>query len=129
MENRKERPNLSLQLDQGTTSDSELFQNKVLRPIIKMQSDLCLIHLGAKLHALKIDFKTLNTLKQIEVLTKIFSKDLSFKREIIGIIIGQFSIEEYKVYSTMVKEANRRITQIVLNRCIDVMTLMADKKS
>jgi len=119
--NKKIRPvltNLSLNLSEN---EAEYFQNKVLRPIIKLQSDLILAHLNAKLQGLKIQINELNEKKKKEILKSIFSKDLAHKREVIGIIIGQFELEEFQTYSEMSKEINKRIIQISLNRCLDLI--------
>lgn len=119
--NKKIRPvltNLSLKLSEN---EAEYFQNKVLRPIIKLQSDLILAHLNAKLQGLKIQINELNEKKKKEILKSIFSKDLAHKREVIGIIIGQFELEEFQTYSEMSKEINKRIIQISLNRCLDLI--------
>ncbi len=121
MENKKTRPVLPSEISLNVETVAEDFQNKVLRPIVKMQSDLFIAHVQAKLGVLKIDLKALQPLKQTAVLTQLFAKDQAFKREIIGMVIGQFSIEEYNSYATIHKEINRRITQIVLNRCLDLI--------
>jgi len=116
---KKSRPNLPEHILQGIATDAEDFQNKVLRPAIKMQSELLLAHLNAKLVALKVDLKKLDLVKQRATLTDLLTKNQSFKQEIIGMVIGQFDLDEYENYSHMPKEINRRITQIVLNRCLD----------
>jgi hypothetical protein len=116
---KKSRPHLPEHILQGIATQAEDFQNKVLRPTIKMQSELLLAHLNAKLVALKVDLKKLDLVKQRETLTDLLTKNQSFKQEVIGMIIGQFDLDEYQTYSIMSKEINRRITQIVLNRCLD----------
>jgi nitric oxide reductase activation protein len=122
MKNReKERPDLPGTILQDISTEAEDFQNKVLRPIIKMQSDLLILHLKTKLASLKIDLSEINSKKQKVVLTQLFQKNQSFKREIIGIIIGQFTLQEYETYININKEINRRINQIVLNRCLDLV--------
>jgi phosphotransferase system IIB component len=120
MRNKKERPDLPSEILNGIATEAEDFQNKVLRPVIKMQSDLLIAHLEAKLTTLKVDLAKLSKAKQQEMLTKLFSKDQSFKREVIGMVIGQFTIAEYDKYLPINKEVNQRINQIVLNRCLDL---------
>lgn len=97
----------------------EVFQNGVLRPIIKMQSDLLMAHIQARIASMKIDWTRLKLLQKREALNTLFTKDQGFKNEIVGMVIGHFSLEEYQEYKSMQKELNRRITQIVLNRSID----------
>lgn len=99
----------------------EDFQNKVLRPIIKMQSDLLIAHLHNKLLSNKVDFKVLSSANKEIVLTALFSSDQAFKREIIGMVIGHFTLDEYERYVGFNKEINRRISQIVLNRSLDLL--------
>lgn len=118
---KKERPDLPEEILDGVATEAEDFQNKVLRPIIKMQSDLLIAHLNAKLDSLKVDLSLYNSLKQEEILTKLFHKDQAFKREIVGMVIGQFDTKEYEYYVPINKEINRRIVQIVLNRCLDLV--------
>ncbi len=36
-------------------------------------------------------------------------------------VIGQFTVAEYENYVQFTEEINRRINQIVLNRCLDLM--------
>ena len=118
---KKDRPDLPEEILDGVATEAEDFQNKVLRPIIKMQSDLLIAHLNAKLDSLKVDLSLHNSLKQEEILTKLFHKDQAFKREIVGMVIGQFDTKEYESYVPINKEINRRIVQIVLNRCLDLV--------
>jgi hypothetical protein len=103
----------------GIVTPEEEFQNKVLRPIIKMQSDLLMAHVSAQLKALKIDWDQLTALKKKDTLTALLTKDQLFKSEIVGMVIGQLEIAEYQTYRTHPKQLNKRITQMVLNRAID----------
>jgi len=123
MGSKKVRPNLPTEISEGISTPAEDFQNKVLRPIIKMQSDVLIAHLQATLKAMKIDFNQLsNEQKEISLQT-LFFQNQSFKREVIGMIMGHFTVEEYSFYSSLSKELNRRITQIVLNRCLDLLVM------
>lgn len=116
-----ERPILPKEILAGIATPEEDFQNKVLRPIIKMQSDLLIAHLHNKLLSNKVDFKVLSSANKEIVLTALFSSDQAFKREIIGMVIGHFTLDEYERYVGFNKEINRRISQIVLNRSLDLL--------
>ncbi len=59
----KGRPDLPIEILTGIVSSEEEFQNRVLRPIIKMKSDLLLAHLQQKLLTTKVDFKALSSAK------------------------------------------------------------------
>ena len=121
----EERPELPDEILEGISTTEEDFQNKVLRPIIKMQSDLLIAHLNNQLKVSKIQLDQLPDLKKEAALTGLFTMNQAFKREIIGMVIGHLRLEEYAVYVGFNKEINRRISQIVLNRCLD---LVLDKK-
>ena len=117
----KVRPTLPAAILIGIMTPAEEFQNKVLRPIIKMQSDLLMAHINALLKALKIDWDLLTPIKRKDTLTSLLTKDQLFKSEIVGIVIGQFDVEEYQTYRAHHKELNKRITQMVMNRAIDLL--------
>lgn len=120
MENHdKIRPQLPEHIQEGVVAPAEFFQNTVLRPIIKMQHDLLINHLSAKLHALKVEWTSLSSLAQRKMLNGLFLKDQAFKHEMIGMIIGQLNQDEYDDYLKEQKELNRRISQMVLERCSD----------
>jgi hypothetical protein len=122
-ENKKQRPTFPGEILQLTKTEAEDFQNRVLRPLIKMQSDLLMAHLANKLELLKTDLLAFNRDQQIDCLTGLYSKDQSFRREVIGMIIGHLTLSEFESYAHNSKEFNRRITQIVLQRAIDINVL------
>lgn len=121
MKTKEKRPHLPDEILEGVSSPAEDFQNKVIRPIIKMQSDLIIAHLHHQLKVSKIQLDQLPKAKKEAALEGLFTKNQAFKREINGMVIGHFTIEEYEIYTEMNKEINRRITQIVLNRCLDLV--------
>ena len=122
MENPKnKRPLLSQEILHGISAPEEEFQNRVLRPIIKMQSDLLMLHTLSKIKELKIDWPQINIEEKRKILLQLFSKNQSFKSELVGMVVGHFTVEEYDVYLTMQKETNRRINQIIHNRMLDLL--------
>lgn len=122
MENpNKVRPILSADLVKGVSSAAEAFQNSVLRPIIKMQSEVLMAHISAQLQTLNMDWKLLTPIKRKDALTSLLTKDQLFKSEVVGMVIGQLDLTEYTTYRADHKELNKRITQIVLNRAIDLL--------
>lgn len=122
MENLKnKRPLLSPVILHGVSTHEEEFQNRVLRPIIKMQSDVLMKHTLSRIEAQKNDWEKRNIEEKRKILIQLFSKNQSFKCECIGIVIGRFTIEEYEEYLLIQKETNRRITQIIHNRMLDLL--------
>ncbi len=117
----KVRPILSTAIVNGLSTPAEAFQNSVLRPIIKMQSELLMAHISTQLKTLKIDWNVLTPKMRKDALTSLLTKDQLFKSEIVGMVFGQLEISEYTTYCMYHKELNKRITQMVLNRAIDLL--------
>ena len=119
MANNKERPELSKNLLKNIDSDEEYFQNEVIRPVIKMQSDLIKSHVLHQFEQMKVDLEKLELLKKRKQITSLTQQNQQFKKELIGIVVGQFSIDELKKYHTMQKNLSKRIVQIIRNRMVD----------
>ena len=111
----KERPELVNLVNKNTTA-VEKFQNEVLRPIIKMQHHLLIALFENYLQKRKIDFNTLSEEKKKLKIKSIFEKDINFKNLILGIVAGQFSVDEYLSYKQSSSEFNKRILQIIIQR-------------
>jgi hypothetical protein len=118
----KTRPELPDEIMQTVKSPAETFQNSVLRPVIKMQNDLLMAHIESRIALMKIDWMRLTSIKKQDTLHALLTKDQGLKNEIIGMVLGNFSLDEYQQYASMQKELNRRITQIVLNRSLDKLS-------
>lgn len=115
---RKERPILS-DLVNANTTETEAFQNSVLRPIIKMQHTLLIAFFKSYLNKRKVDFSMLSEQKKRAKIKSVLEKDLQFKNQILGTILGHFSLDEYKIYQNNSSEFNRRIKQIIIKRLQD----------
>lgn len=114
----KERPVLSGLVNKGT-SETEEFQNKTLRPVIKMQHQLLISSFKNYLQKRKIDFPALSEQKRRGRVAAIFKTDNNYKNFTLGLIIGHFSMEEFEFYKPVSSEINRRILQIITKRIQD----------
>lgn len=72
MKSKKERPILPAEINENVVSAAEQFQNEVIRPIIKMQSDLLFAHLSKQLKSSKIKLDQLPDAKKEQTLTLLF---------------------------------------------------------
>lgn len=100
-------------------SEAEVFQNKTLRPIIKMQHNLLIVFFKSYLKKRKIDFFCLTAQKKRSRVKAILQKTSILKNLNLGLIIGDFSMEEYAFYDENSSELNRRILQIIAQRIQD----------
>ena len=115
---RKERPVLE-NLIQKNTTKVEIFQNKTLRPIIKMQHNIIILFFKNCLLNRKTDVTELSEKELIKTINNFFSKDIKFKNQLLGLIIGHFSEIEFQSYLEDYSEINRRIIQITTQRLRD----------
>lgn len=115
---KKERPILQDLVSESTT-ETEVFQNSVLRPIIKMQHHLLIAFFKTYLIKRKVDFTNLSEQKKRAKIKSVLEKDLQFKNQILGTVLGHFSLDEYKIYQNNSSEFNRRIKQIIIKRLQD----------
>jgi hypothetical protein len=115
----KVRPILHNELTIGALKAEELFQNMVLRPIIKMQHDILVYRVKSYFASKKAVFHLMDKKKRVVALESAFKNDNPFKKEIQGMVIGQLNGEEFKQYLQTEKSFNKRIIQMVKNRMID----------
>jgi hypothetical protein len=110
------RPIIATLTTNETISEEEFFQNNTLRPIIKMQHDLLILACKAELKALKNVFYNLTKEERQNYLDTLFSKNISFRSEVKGLIIGHFTVDEYHYYTSNSSTISKRIIQIVKER-------------
>lgn len=102
----------------------EQFQNATLRPIIKFQNDLILevFRNYVKKHKNVFYEKTLeNRLKYIDTA---ITKDIKFRNALKGMVIGHFTLIEYKEYIKNSSALNKRMMNLVKQRLQDQIQLL-----
>ncbi len=121
----KVRPKLSDALTEGELKEEELFQNMVLRPVIKMQHDLLIMRVKSHFSSKRILFNVMDNKKRTEAIIQAFQSDHNLKKEIQGMIIGQLTVLEFQQYLKIERSLNKRIVQMVRNRMIDSLFELA----
>lgn len=115
----KKRPKLPETLTEGEIKEEELFQNMVLRPIIKMQHSLLILRVKSYFKSKRVIFNLMDNKKRTEAIVQAFQSDNTLKKEIQGMITGQLSLVEFQQYLKSERSLNKRIFQMVRNRMID----------
>lgn len=100
----------------NNTLDEEAFQNRTLRPIAKFQNDLLIEVFKIYINYRKNKFYTLNLENKLKYIEDAVKKDSKLRRQLQGIFIGLFSIEEYHKYSKNYKAFNKRINNLCIER-------------
>lgn len=109
------------------TSINEQFQNKTIRPIIKLQSGLLVEVFKNYIKKRKNTFYELSIEKRFEFVENAIQKDMKFRNSLKGMIIGQFTIEEYKIYMSDSSSLNKRMMSIVKGHLYDNLQLIENK--
>ncbi|KAA0129273.1 glyoxalase [Chryseobacterium sp. SN22] len=99
-----------------TTSETEIFQNQTLRPVLKLQNEVYLMLF--KDYALRktSDFETLKKEKKINFIDQSLQKDNALRNIFIGMTIGMLTPEEMKFYLSDTKSFNKRIISMLTER-------------
>ena len=97
-------------------SDDEYFQNTTLRPVAKLQNDLLVEVFKNYVRKHKNVFYDLSIEKRLDYVENAIHKDMKFRNSLKGIIIGQFTIQEYEVYTKNSSALNKRMMNIVKDR-------------
>ena len=121
----KVRPKLPDAITEGELKEEELFQNMVLRPVIKMQHDLLIMRVKSHFISKRVLFNVMDNKKRTDAIIKTFQSDHSLKKEIQGMITGQLSVAEFQQYLKSERSINKRIIQMVRNRMIDSLMELA----
>ena len=104
----------------GTISENssaeEKFQNQTLRPILKLQNDLFLEVFRNYATKQKGVFFTLIPDKKMQYIENVIQKDIKFRNSLKGIIIGLFTISEYKEYIQNSSNLNKRMMNLLVER-------------
>ncbi len=115
----KIRPELLSAKITENISDDERFQNQTLRPIIKLQNQLLLDVFQNYIVKRKNHFYELTIEKRMPYITHAIHKDLKFRNSLKGMIIGHFTVEEYKRYIQNSSALNKRMMAMVVKRIQD----------
>ena len=115
----KVRPKLPESLIEGHLKEEELFQNMVLRPVIKMQHDVLILRVKSYFTSKRVMFNVMDKKKRTSAIEQAFLGDNAFKKEIQGMILGQLNVDEFQGYLKNERSMNKRIIQMVRNRMLD----------
>ncbi len=108
-------------------SPDEQFQNKTLRPIIKLQNDLLLEVFRNYIKKHKNKFYELKLEQRFIYIENAIQKDIKFRNSLKGIIIGQFTLEEYATYIKNSSALNKRMMNIVKERIQSDIQLLEEE--
>lgn len=106
------------------SSSEEIFQNKTLRPILKLQNDLFIEVTRNQIKKHKNDFYNFPIEKKLAYIDHIIKNDEKFRNSLKGIIIGLFTINEYKNYILNSSSLNKRMMNMLIERIKNQIQLL-----
>ena len=98
------------------SSSEEVFQNKTLRPILKLQNDLFIqvfINYAVKQ---KNVFFSLTPEKKEAYIENVIHRDIKFRNSLKGMIIAFFTLDEYAEYIQISSNLNKRMMNMLIER-------------
>ena len=98
------------------SSSDELFQNEVLRPVLKLQNDLFIASFINHLGKNRIDFNSFSVEKKLTTIENAIQKDIKFRNALKGMIIALFTIDEYELYIKNSSSLNKRMMGMLIER-------------
>ncbi|WP_291725630.1 hypothetical protein [Bernardetia sp.] len=120
------RPEIQNVVLSETMTGEERFQNVTLRPILKLQNKILLAIFRdyisekeakkTKNNEKQRGYFRLSATKQREFIDTVFQKDIKFKSQLLGMIIGHFDLEEYNLYAQNKTGTDRRIINLLKER-------------
>lgn len=120
----KIRPEIKKHQTFDNMGKEERFQNSTLRPILKLQNPLLVEVFINYVNKHKGVFFDLSTDKKILYIETAIYKDQKFRNSLKGMLIGQFTVEEYRVYIQNSSKINKRMMNLVIARLQDQIQLL-----
>ena len=94
----------------------ELFQNQIIRPILKLQNDLFIVTFINYINKNKADFYSFSVEKKLQTIENSIQKDIKFRNSLKGMIIALFTVEEYNTYIQNSSSLNKRMMNLLIDR-------------
>ncbi|WP_293893269.1 glyoxalase [Flavobacterium sp.] len=105
-------------------SCEEAFQNKTLRPILKMQNDLFIqVFINYAIKQKNVFF-SLTPEKKMLYVENVLQRDIKFRNALKGMIIALFTLEEYSEYIQTSSNLNKRMMNLLVERLKSQMQLI-----
>ena len=127
----KIRPKIKKVKDFPNMSDDERFQNETIRPILKLQNPLFILVFKNYIEKRKRIFYDLSLDKKMIYIESSIVKDQNFQNSLKGIIIGHFTLAEYRQYLLYFSSLNKRMMNMLVKRLqnqIEVFDLSLSSK-
>jgi hypothetical protein len=108
------------------SSPEEIFQNKTLRPVLKLQNDLMVEAFINYANKQKGQFFSLSTEKKLLYIDNAIHKDIKFRNALKGMVIGMFTVDEWREYVANSSNLNKRMMSLLIERLKDQVQVLVE---
>lgn len=109
------RPDVVVDSDRVSLPE-ENFQQQTLRPILKLQNNLIVSYFKNKTASANVSVDTKERLLFVE---NTLRKDAVLRNQLIGLVVGLFTEEEFVFYLQHATSLNKRLVQLAIKRIQD----------
>lgn len=110
------RPELNLVHDKSL--DFERFQNQTLRPILKFQHTLLVVHFQSLIKENKTSYRD-KTIEEKRMVIRGLLKNPGPRLFSLALVVGLFTVDEYHIYQSNKKEYSKRMISMLIERVVD----------
>jgi hypothetical protein len=111
----------TVQTQATAVSEIEIFQNEVLRPILKFQHDLLLIEIKESIILKNLLEKTVSAETKRQHIKNYIQTNKELKYQLLGQITGLLSNTEFEFYKKYKSDCDKRINSMLLDRMISTI--------
>lgn len=110
------------------SSAEESFQNKTIRPILKLQNSIFIAVFQNYINKHKSDFVSFSPEKKIKFIENVLAKDFKLRNLFKGMVVGLFTQIEYLEYAKNTSNYNKRIFTMLSERLKSQVQLFENNK-
>ena len=121
------RPAINAETDQA--GQIEAFQNRTLRPILKLQNVLILALVASFLHKYHGPFGRLPRSDLQALVANLLKQNERLKRTLTGLAAGLFTEDEFRFFLDHEAELTRRLTSLLIKRVEDQLETLQQNES
>lgn len=110
------------------SSSEEIFQNKTIRPILKLQNDLFIESFINYANKHKDDFFSMTVEKKMVFIDNAIHRDIKFRNALKGMVMAMFTIEEFREYILNSSNLNKRMMNLLIERLKDQVMLLLKRE-
>jgi hypothetical protein len=116
MTDRPATPRPDVPTEPTASSPAEQFQNQTLRPVLKQINSLIVSYFKHHYPKRKVNFAKLTEADKLAYIERAIRDDTKLRLTLVGMVLGQFSLDEWAAFVPLEAEVSRRIQNLIIQR-------------